>query len=299
MKKLNEILENYYDYLLFEKGLSELTLESYNNDLNRYVSYLSDKQIQYPDKIKPSNIRKFVTELNEIGLNVNSVIRNLSSIKNFHKYIVNEDYSTDNPSLHIETPKHPKTLPEVMSVEEIEILFKLPDLETPLGLRDRAMLEILYACGLRISELLTITYNSVIFTEKIVRVIGKRNKERIVPIGKSALDHLQNYLDDARPDLAVKGKAGGTLFLNFRGNPMSRMGFWKIVRKYIDMAHLNIKIHPHTFRHSFATHLLEGGADLRAVQEMLGHADITTTQIYTHIDREHLKQVYKQFHPRG
>ncbi|MBN2789068.1 MAG: site-specific tyrosine recombinase XerD [Candidatus Delongbacteria bacterium] len=299
MKKLTDILEIYYDHLLFEKGLSELTLESYSNDLNRYIKYLSDKNIYTPDDVKVSDIRYFITELNEIGLNVNSVIRNLSSIKNFHKFIVTEDYSPVNPSLHIETPKHPKTLPEVMSVQEIEELFKLPDLETPLGLRDRAMLEIIYACGLRISELITINYNSVIFSEKIVRVIGKRNKERIVPIGNSALDHLQRYLDEARPELAVKGRAGGTLFLNFRGNPISRMGFWKIVRKYIEMAHLNIKIHPHTFRHSFATHLLEGGADLRSVQEMLGHADITTTQIYTHIDREHLKQVYKQFHPRG
>ena len=195
MKKLEDILENYYDHLLFEKGLSELTLESYSNDLNRYVKYLSSKNIQVPDKIKATDIRHFVTELRDIGLNINSIIRNLSSIKNFHKYIVNEDYSLDNPSLHIETPKHPKTLPEVMSVEDIEKLFKLPDLETPLGLRDRAMMEMMYACGLRISELLTIAYNSVIFEDNIVRVIGKRNKERIVPIGTSALDFLQRYLD--------------------------------------------------------------------------------------------------------
>jgi integrase/recombinase XerD len=299
LKNFDEILQLYYDSLLFDKGLSRLTLESYANDLKRYIDFLGGSGVGSPDGIKAEHIREFITVLRDLGLEINSVIRNLSSIRNFHKFMVNEDICASNPALHIDTPKHPKTLPAVMSFEEIERLFAVPDLSTDLGIRDRAMLEMMYACGMRITELLSIDYNSVIFPEGIVRVIGKRDKERVVPIGSSALSHLKKYLSDVRPGLAAKGKTKGTLFLNSRGNRMSRMGFWKIVRKYVQLANLSIDIHPHTFRHSFATHLLEGGADLRSVQEMLGHADITTTQIYTHIDKEHLKQVYRQFHPRG
>jgi integrase/recombinase XerD len=299
LKKFDEILQLYYDSLLFDKGLSRLTLESYGNDLKRYIDFLENSGVGSPDDIQPSHIREFILLLNDLGLTVNSIIRNLSSLKNFHKFMVNEDISISNPSLHIETPKHPKTYPAVLSVGEIEKIFSVPDLSTELGKRDRAMLEMTYACGLRISELLGIEYNSVIFPEGIVRVIGKRSKERIVPIGSSALEHLKIYLSDVRPQLAVKGRSKNILFLNSRGNKMSRMGFWKILRKYVQLANLSIDIHPHTFRHSFATHLLEGGADLRSVQEMLGHADISTTQIYTHIDREHLKQIYRQYHPRG
>jgi integrase/recombinase XerD len=299
LKTFDEILQLYYDSLLFDKGLSGLTLESYGNDLKRYIGFLDSLGIKSAADIKADHIREFITVLRDLGLEINSVIRNLSSIRNFHKFMVNENICQANTTLHIETPKKPKTLPAVMSFEEIERLFSVPDLSSPLGIRDRAMLEMMYACGLRITELLSIDYNSVIFPEGIVRVIGKRDKERVVPIGSSALGHLKKYLSDVRPDLAAKGRTKGTLFLNSRGNRMSRMGFWKIVRKCVQLANLPIDIHPHTFRHSFATHLLEGGADLRSVQEMLGHADITTTQIYTHIDREHLKQVYKQFHPRG
>jgi len=295
----DNILERYYDSLLFDKGLSKLTLESYGNDLKRYLDFLESKGISTTADILPGHISEFILLLNEIGLSINSVIRNLSSIRNFHKFMVNEDICPNNPSLNIETPKHPKTYPAVLSVEEIEKIFSIPDVSTDLGLRDRTMLEMTYACGLRISELLTLEYNSVIFPEGIVRVIGKRNKERIVPIGSGALDYLRSYLSDVRPQLAARGKSKSVLFLNSRGNKMSRMGFWKILRKYVQLANLSVEIHPHTFRHSFATHLLEGGADLRSVQEMLGHADISTTQIYTHIDREHLKQVYRQFHPRG
>ncbi|HQO08493.1 MAG TPA: site-specific tyrosine recombinase XerD [Clostridiales bacterium] len=299
MRLLSSILENYYDSLLFYKGLSGLTLESYSNDLKRYTVFLEEKGIKYPDDVKAEHIREFITVLRDLGLMISSVVRNLSSIRNFHKYMVNEDVTQNNPSLNIDTPKEPKTYPAVMTVDEIEKLFAAVDTESDLGKRDRAMLEMMYACGLRISELLNIEYNSVIFPEGIVRVIGKRNKERIVPIGSSALSFLKTYLSDIRPGLASKGASRSSLFLNSRGGKMSRMGFWKIVRKYVQAANLSIDIHPHTFRHSFATHLLEGGADLRSVQEMLGHADITTTQIYTHIDREHLKQVYRQFHPRG
>lgn len=299
MKSLSALLDTYYDSLLFSKGLSRLTLESYSNDLKRYVDFLENKGITDPEKIKASDIRELVSLLTDMGLAPASIVRNISSVKNFHRFLVDEDIVSTNPSLHIEMPKQPKSLPDVMSVEEIEKLFQAAGSDGNLGLRNRAMLEMIYACGLRISELLTIDYNSVIFPEGIVRVIGKRNKERIIPIGSSAVKHLKIYLSEVRPMLASKGKDKGTLFLNSRGNRMSRMGFWKILRKYVQLANLSIDIHPHSFRHSFATHLLEGGADLRSVQEMLGHADISTTQIYTHIDREHLKQVYRQYHPRG
>lgn len=299
MKPLSALLDNYYDNLLFNKGLSRLTLESYANDLKRYIDFLENRGITDPDKIRSSDIRDLISVLADMGLAPASLVRNISSVKNFHRYLVDEDIVTSNPSMHIEMPKQPKTLPDVMSVDEIEKLFEVAGSDGTLGLRNRAMLEVMYACGLRISELLTIDYNSVIFPEGIIRVIGKRNKERIIPIGSSAVRHLKRYLSDLRPELAAKGRDKGTLFLNSRGNRMSRMGFWKILRKYVQLANLSVEIHPHSFRHSFATHLLEGGADLRSVQEMLGHADISTTQIYTHIDREHLKQVYRQYHPRG
>lgn len=300
MKLLEEIIEEYLDYLLFEKALSKLTIESYSNDLKRYIDYMGDNRIFNPDEIKTSHIRAFVTELRDAGLQISSILRNLSSIKSFHKYLFAENITHADPSQKVDMPKNNTVYPAVMTVEMIDKLFKAPDIDTVLGLRDRAMIEILYACGLRISEMLNLEYSSIYFEDNFVRVTGKRGKERIIPIGSSALDILENYLDVSRPELEAKSsKETGILFLNSRGNPMSRMGFWKILRKYVILANLSIKIHPHTFRHSFATHLLEGGADLRAVQEMLGHADIATTQIYTNIDREHIKEVYTIYHPRA
>ena len=299
MKTFSDTLDLFYDNMLFGRGLSKITLESYGNDLKRYIFFLENRGIGGPDEVKPSDIRDFIALLSDMGLAPSSVSRNVSSIKSYHKFALAEDFSSSDPSAHIEMPKTPKELPVVMAVEDIEKIFLAVNTETGLGKRDRAMMEVMYACGLRITELLKIDYNSVIFPEGIIRVVGKRNKERVVPIGPGALAALKTYLSDVRPELAVKGNSKGTLFLNSRGESMSRMGFWKILRKYVQLANLSTDIHPHSFRHSFATHLLEGGADLRSVQEMLGHADISTTQIYTHIDREHLKQVYRQFHPRG
>ena len=212
--------------------------------------------------------------MKQIGLIESSRIRNLSSIKNFHKYIVGEEISDKNPSIDIESPKKNETLPFVLNVEQINTLLAIPDENTSFGIRDKAMLETIYACGLRISELLNLEFKSVNFEEKIVRVIGKRNKERIIPIGKVALRSISNYLDNSRDEFLSKSKSTSSksiLFLNRFGNKISRMGFWKILRKYVIMAGLNTEIHPHTFRHTFATHLLEGGADLRSVQLLLGH----------------------------
>ena len=299
MLHLEEITDLYFDYLIFEKGLSELTLEAYRNDLKRYLTYLEELNITKIEDIKSLHIREYISQLRETGLAITSVLRNLSSIKNWHKFCEGEGYATENIAADIDPPKKPSALPAVMTVAEIDTIFAMPDCSTDLGLRDRAMLELIYGCGLRISELLNIECNYILETENLVRVIGKRNKERIIPIGKNALIHIQNYLKTSRPVLEAKGKNSGILFLNNRGGKMSRMGFWKIVRKYVIQANLNTEIHPHTFRHTFATHLLEGGADLRAVQEMLGHCDISTTQLYTHIDREHLREIHRMYHPRG
>jgi integrase/recombinase XerD len=236
--------------------------------------------------------------LNEIGLQSSSIARNLSAVKSFHRFLEQEGYSESNPSTVIQLPKSKRTLPTVLSVEDIEKILEIPDTSTASGLRDRAMLEVIYGAGLRISELLNLEIQHIYFEEEIVRVYGKGSKERVVPIGEYGISYLKQYLSLARRKFLPIGSSESKIFLNQRGKPLSRMGFWKILRAYVLEAGLSKEVHPHTFRHSFATHLLEGGADLRVVQELLGHSDISTTQIYTHIDRNYLIQVYKSFHPR-
>lgn len=220
-----------------------------------------------------------------MGLSANSVARNLSSIRGFYRFLIEENYIDYDPTETIDRPKLARRLPSVLSYDEIRKLIEMPDVRNHLGLRDRAMLETIYACGLRVSELLNLKLNDIHWQQEFVRIYGKGRKERLVPIARSALNWIQRYLDRARPLLDRFNRSDGALFLNVRGQGLSRMGFWKILNKYAEQADIRKEIHPHTFRHSFATHLLEGGADLRAVQEMLGHADISTTQIYTHIDR--------------
>jgi len=303
MNEIYTTLDEYLDYLMFETDLRDLSVESYTLDLNRYTKFLVEsKKISKLDKIDSIFILDYLSELKQIGLVESSRIRNLSSIKNFHRYIVGEEISDKNPAMDVESPKKNETLPYVLNISQVNKLLSSPDNDTTLGLRDTAMLETIYACGLRISELLNLEFKSINFQEKIIRVIGKRNKERIIPIGKVALKSISTYLDESREELLSKRKIKGstaTLFLNRFGNKISRMGFWKILRKYVLIAGLDTEIHPHTFRHTFATHLLEGGADLRSVQLLLGHSDITTTQIYTHIDSEQLQMIHKMYHPRG
>lgn len=303
MNEIYTTLDEYLDYLMFETDLRDLSVESYTLDLNRYTKFLVEsKKISKLDKIDSIFILDYLSELKQIGLVESSRIRNLSSIKNFHKYIVGEEISDKNPAMDVESPKKNETLPYVLNISQVNKLLSSPDNDTTFGLRDTAMLETIYACGLRISELLNLEFKSINFQEKIIRVIGKRNKERIIPIGKVALKSISTYLDESREELLSKRKIKGstaTLFLNRFGNKISRMGFWKILRKYVLIAGLDTEIHPHTFRHTFATHLLEGGADLRSVQLLLGHSDITTTQIYTHIDSEQLQMIHKMYHPRG
>ena len=296
---MNVFIKEYLTILKLEKNLSENTTSSYNNDLSSFFKFISEYKINDPSEIKSEHIRKFFNSLNDIGLASTSAARYFSSLKGFFGFLFKNNYIISNPMEKLAAPKLTKGLPSVLTVEEIDKILSKPDTDNKFGLRDKSLLEIFYACGLRVSELINLKLSSLYFNEEIIRVIGKGSKERLVPIGQSAIKWTETYIKFSRP-LLIKGmKSENYLYLNSRGSKLSRMGIWKIVDKYTKEADIKKEVHPHTFRHSFATHLLEGGADLRAVQEMLGHADISTTQIYTHIDREYIKQEHKQYHPRG
>ena len=294
-----EHLRSYIHYLELEKNASPNTIASYKIDIERYIEFLTERNISEPSKIREEDLSSFLNFLREIGLSSTSISRNLTSIKTFHKFLVGSGITKNNPAENIETIKTPKNLPDVLSPDEIEVILNQPNPVEPLAIRDRAILETLYATGMRVTELITLKQSNVYKEEGIVRVFGKGSKERLVPIGKSALAWIEKYLNEVRANLSKHGSGRDILFLNARGKPMSRMAVWNIVKAYTLKSGIKKEVHPHTFRHSFATHLLEGGADLRAVQEMLGHSDISTTQIYTHIDREYLKEVHRTFHPRG
>jgi integrase/recombinase XerD len=296
---MNEYLQQYLTYLRFEKNLSENSIQSYQTDLKRYLDFLSSQKVTRPGQIRDRHISRLLQILSELGLRASSLARNLSAIRSFHKFLMGEDILSSDPCEHIESPKIRRYLPDVLSFPEIEKIMSSINLDLPIGIRDRAMIELLYASGLRISELLRIPVREIYFKEGFVRILGKGSKERLVPTSQRALEWIRRYLDQVRPALDKWRQSDGIAFLNARGKPLSRMGFWKILQVNVQNSGIKKQVHPHTFRHSFATHLLEGGADLRAVQEMLGHADISTTQIYTHLDRSYLKQVYQEFHPRA
>jgi integrase/recombinase XerD len=296
---MKQHLQSYVHFLQLEKNASVNTVASYRLDLLRYLGFLESLSISSLEKIKGEHISKFLRMLHEIGLAPRSISRNLSSIKMFHKFLVGERTTTIDPTQNIDTPKLSKTLPDVLSQDEIEAILTQPNTAKRLGIRDKAILETMYATGMRVSELTALKQSNIYATEGVVRVFGKGSKERLVPIGHSALDWIKKYTSESRSLLSTKGNGQDAVFLNARGKPLSRMAIWNIVRAYTLKSGIKKEVHPHTFRHSFATHLLEGGADLRAVQEMLGHSDISTTQIYTHIDREYLKEVHRTFHPRG
>ena len=298
-KRLNIFLKEYLSILKLEKNLSDNTVASYGNDINSFLQFVESRKIDDPSIIKQNHIADFFKSLKELGLSGRSAARYYSSIKGFFNYLFLSKYITENPIGKISSPKLAKNLPPVLSVREIDLILSKPDTDNKLGLRDKAVLELLYACGTRVSELINIKISDLFFDDDVIRVFGKGSKERIIPIGSSAIMWTNKYLKESRVLLMKKTKSENYLFLNNRGTKLSRMGVWKIVDRYVKETGLEKEIHPHTFRHSFATHLLEGGADLRAVQEMLGHADISTTQIYTHIDRDYIKQVHKEFHPRG
>ena len=297
MSNNSSYLKQYLSFLRIEKQVSENTYKSYESDLIRFLNYLSSRSIQL-DSTNSRHLRDFIHELNEIGLRASSLARNISSIKSFYHFLESEELIEVNPSSQLQTPKLDRTLPEVLSVNDIDLLLNAPDISTYPGIRDRAMLELLYGGGLRISELLKLSFQQIYLDDEIIRVFGKGSKERIIPLGEHAQHWLKKYISISR-NIFLKQGSVEEIFLNQRGKPLSRMGLWKIIRKYVDEVGLSHEIHPHTFRHSFATHLLEGGADLRVVQELLGHSDISTTQIYTHIDREYLKETIHTFHPRS
>ena len=291
-------IDRFGDYLTLEQGTSPLTLEAYRRDVARLVDYVRVKGATSPIDITSRVLRDFVYHLKDLGLAPSSIRRNISAVRTYFRFLLSDGVVTRDPSERLETPRRWRTLPDVLTVPEISRLLAAPTLDDPLAFRDRAMLEIAYGAGLRVSEWISIGVRDVLFEEKLVRVFGKGSKERLVPIGRSAIGAVATYVRELRPRLE-KGAGKGVLFLNARGEPLSRMGAWKILRRHVERAGIEKSVSPHTLRHSFATHLLEGGADLRAVQEMLGHADISTTQIYTHVDREYLRQVHKQYHPRG
>lgn len=298
--RVKHLLEQFLDYLSIEQNLSFNTIDSYRNDLKRYLEFVTaEKKYSDLNEITSKDVSAFVQLLNSLGLSPKSISRNLSAIRTFHKYLMNEDILEDDPAENIDMPKLPKTLPSVLEIAEVERILEQPDTLEHLGIRDRTMLELIYACGLRISELLSLKQNDIRTDAGFLRVFGKGSKERMIPVGEVAMNWILVYQEKVRPHLLGKQASDDVLFLNSRGKKMSRMGFWKILKRYTDMAGIKKEVTPHTFRHSFATHLLEGGADLRVVQELLGHSDISTTQIYTHIDREYLKEVHKTFHPRG
>ncbi|HEX9219797.1 MAG TPA: site-specific tyrosine recombinase XerD [Gemmatimonadaceae bacterium] len=291
-------IERFDDFLALEQGASVRTSHAYKLDIARFVTYVSVKGASSPTNVGARMLREYVYHLKDLGLSPASIRRNVSAVRTYFKFLVGEGHVVRDPSERLETPKRWRTLPEVLGVEEVEKLLAAPSLDEPLAFRDRAMLELAYGAGLRVSEWISLGVRDVMLQDHLVRVFGKGAKERLVPIGRRAIAAIAVYLRELRPSLE-KGEGKGILFLNARGQPLSRMGAWKILRKYVKQAGITKPVSPHTLRHSFATHLLEGGADLRAVQEMLGHVDISTTQIYTHVDREYLRTVHKQFHPRS
>jgi integrase/recombinase XerD len=295
---MREKVDEYLNYLAVEKGASLHTLEAYSRDLNRFLDHAAKSGSTSIDNIDSNEIVSHLGELKKEGLSSNSINRALAAIRGFYKYLIREDIVEENPVARVGLAKVWMRLPDTLTREDMNRLLERPPLKTMQGIRDRTMLEVMYATGLRVSELIGLTMNSVNWQVGFLSAFGKGGKERIVPIGKVALELLNRYMEESRPGFR-KGKETIALFLTRSGRPFSRQGFWKLLKKYAKEVNMDKKVHPHTFRHSFATHLLEGGADLRAVQIMLGHADISTTQIYTHVTRERLKEIHRKYHPRG
>jgi integrase/recombinase XerD len=291
----NRYLQEFLSFIGIERNLSPNTVGSYQRDLERFLTHWGDRDITTATL---DDIVSLVGTLRELGLADASIARNISALKTFFKFLVGEGYLKHNPLDQMDPPRMRKHLPDVLDYQDILLLFQQPDITTLLGIRDRSMFEFMYAAGTRVSELINVKQSDLLADQGVVRLFGKGGKERIVPLGKQAAEWACKYQQEVRTLLAKEG-ARDFLFLNWRGKPLTRMGVWKLLRQYTRKAGIKKHVSPHTFRHSFATHLLEGGADLRAVQEMLGHADISTTQIYTHVDREYLKEVHRTFHPRA
>src|SRR5574341_219475 len=290
--------ESYLAAISLRRGLSRNTLASYRMDLSNYLAFLHKSGIRSLTEVSPENIHSYIANLSGRKLKAASIARKLSTIRGFHRYLVEAGKTESDPTLNLESPKTSRPLPSVLDYEsEVKKLLEQPDLSTFLGKRDKALLEFLYGCGLRISEAINLKLSDLALRERFIVVMGKGSKQRVVPMGKEAAFWIKNYLVKRRAKLA-KGHSQNFVFLNQHGRKLSRMGAWKILKSYVKKAGITKQVHPHTLRHSFATHLLQGGADLRTVQELLGHADISTTEIYTHVDSRYLNQVHKTYHPR-
>jgi len=295
---MNQYLDHFLNYLLVERGLSANTLDAYGRDLARYLDFLEKEGVVHPDGIAPPQVLRFLARLKEAGLSARSRARSLVSLRMFHKFLLAEKIATVNPTSRVEAPRSMQALPHTLSPAEVERLLAAPTGEEAFACRDRAMLDLLYATGLRVSELVGLKLEDLQIEVGYLFAFGKGSKRRIVPMGETAIHELRRYLAEGRPFLE-RETSSPHLFLNRSGKGLTRQGFWKIIKRRAREAGINKNITPHTLRHSFATHLLENGADLRAVQTMLGHADISTTQIYTHVTRERLRRIHEQFHPRG
>jgi len=291
----------FLNYIRVERGLSANTLDAYGSDLFKFTGFLNQRKLGLA-KVQRDDVVDFLSSLYRRGLDSRSVARHLVTVRSFFKFLVIDGIVNNDPTTNLESPKIRQTLPSFLSVKEVEKLLALPDLSTPLGLRDRALLDVLYSCGLRVTELVSLRSDNIDFELGCIRCIGKGDKERLVPIGRKALESVGSYIKDARPALLRsrrRAKLSNAIFLNRQGGQLGRVGVWKILAAYGRALGLHKKLTPHKLRHSFATHLLDRGADLRSVQMMLGHADISTTQIYTHVMEDRLKTVYKAHHPRA
>ncbi len=289
------LLKEYLQYLTVEKGLAENSVRSYERDLRKYAGFLGKRG---PTESEKNDVLGFLGHLSEGGMSMPTLARHLAAVRGFHKYLVMEQHASSDPTEHIETPRGWTRLPKTLNFEEVESLLGQPDASTPRGARDKAMLELLYATGLRVSELVGIRVQDIEFEHGHVRVFGKGAKERLVPLGETAIAAVKTYLEGARRSL-LQGKDSEALFISAKRRQITRQMFWSRIKTYARKAGITKAISPHTLRHSFATHLLDNGADLRAVQAMLGHSDISTTQIYTHVSRERLKKIHEKYHPRG
>jgi integrase/recombinase XerD len=295
---MQETLQDYLNYLSVERGLAKNTLESYGRDLRQYLNYLKEKKNLSLPETTQATVIGYLLQLQARGKATATLSRSLAAIKSYYHFMAKENRIVRDPTVNLDAPKQEKRLPRVLSVEDVDHLLEQPDLKNPVGIRDRAMLEVLYAAGLRVSELVSLKINDLNLETGYLKCFGKGSKERIVPLGTVATKYVKLYQEHARKFLAANPKEN-TLFLNHHGKGLTRQGFWKIIKKYAESTKLQIDITPHTLRHSFATHLLENGADLRSVQEMLGHADVSTTQIYTHLTKGKIREDYEKAHPRA
>lgn len=299
MKDARFALEDYIHFLKVERQLAVNTITSYTRDLNDYIDFAESENLESIDGITRETILAYLQLMYEQGKSARTVSRHISSIRSFHQFLLREKVTINDPTVHLELPKIEQKLPRVLSMDEVGQLIDAPDQSKPQGVRDNALLEILYGTGMRVSELIGLDLDDLHLTMGFVRIFGKGGKERIVPLGNKAIESCTQYVNEARPRFIAKQGTNDALFLNMRGGRLTRQGCWKLLKGHALAANLQKKLTPHILRHSFATHLIENGADIRAVQEMLGHADIATTQIYTHVSRSRLKEVYGQFHPRA